>query len=207
MTYKLLNKILGNTIVSLTRVGLQEDGVPTMLMDTLLFTLADGRKFELLTEQADTCFKEVSTLKEHLGLFASFELEPDEVLVEMCELNEETTIRLPITVKHISEIWANEGEDKFLVAIILSDPAGQPALSICTESDEIELLSFDALQHRIKYTMRFYYQHIEYNKYSQKRSRHASVPQKHSPFDIMPKDTQWTIRPAVYVDPVAVAHP
>ena len=45
MAHKLLTNMLGNTIVSLTRVGLQEDGQSSPLLDTLLFTLADGRKF------------------------------------------------------------------------------------------------------------------------------------------------------------------
>ena len=168
MAVKFLNKILGSTIVSLARVGLQEGGEDMPLMDTLLFTLADGRKFELLTDQAETCFKEVSNM-----LFAGFELEPDEVLVES-SINEQINIDLPLSVTHIIEIWANDGADKFVVAIILRDATRKRSLSICTESDELELLTFDKLQHRINTTMRFYYSHLEYRTYSKKRLNFVS---------------------------------
>lgn len=196
MAIKLLNKILGHTIVSLARVGLFDTGEHVPLMDTLLFTLADGRRFELLTEQTETLFKEVSTM-----LFAGFELEPDEILVETC-LNEEINIDLPLFVTHLTEIWAHSGTEKFVVAIILRDATRQLSLSICTESDEIELLSIEELQHRVMSSMRFYYPHLESHNYSTKP--HPFV----SPMvNTIPTNGYPAREAAVHLKPVAVAQP
>lgn len=131
-----------------------------------------------------------------MGKHARYHISPSAIwsrwgnAIVVRQSDQETAIHLPIIVKHITEIWANEGKDKFLVGIILSDSTGE-ALSICTESDEIELLGFDSPPHRIKWTMRFYYQHIEYNNYSQKRSKRRPL------VDTMPKNSQWARPPAV----------
>lgn len=135
--------LLGKTLASLGRVALVQDGEPSPLMDTLLFTLTDSRNFELLVEQDTVQFQELSAID---GLFASFELEPDEQLVVY---SLEKFARVPQMVASLTEIWAGEGETEFLVAVNFWDEDKHPIISVCTEGDEAELMSLEEFWQRV----------------------------------------------------------
>ncbi len=135
--------LLGQTVTSLSRVALAEDNKLSPLMDTLLFSLADSRKFELLVEEDTVKFEEISLTND---LFASFELEPSEQLIA-CPPEEIATI--PQTIASLTEIWAGKEEKEFLVAISFWKQDKNHIISVCTEGDEAELMNLEELWQRI----------------------------------------------------------
>lgn len=156
--------LLGRTITSLNRVALAQDDEPSLLMDTLLFSLmfslTDTRRFELLVQQDTVRFEEIAGTN---GLFADFELESGEQLI-VCP-TEEFDVKLPQTVASLTEIWANNGETKFLVAISFWDHTRHHIISVCTEGDEAELMSLEELRQRTD-DMVFSYGNLSYRLYT-----------------------------------------
>lgn len=136
--------LLGHTVTSLARVALVQQGNNlSPLMDTLLFTCSNSRKFELLVEQDTVKFEKLSPTND---LFASFELEPDEQLIA-CPSGE--IARIPQTIMSLTEIWAGKGETEFLVAINFWGQGKNHIISVCTEGNEAELMNLSQLRQRI----------------------------------------------------------
>jgi hypothetical protein len=135
--------LLGQTITSLARVALAQDNKLSPLIDTLLFTCSNSRKFELLVEQDTVKFEELSSTKD---LFASFELEPGEQLIAC---SSEEIARIPQTIISLTEIWAGKGETEFLVAISFWGQDKNHIISVCTEGDSSELMNLKELWQRI----------------------------------------------------------
>ncbi len=159
--------LLGQTIASLGRVALVQDNDVSPLMDTLLFTLADSRNFELLVEQDTVQFKELSTTN---SLFAGFELEPKEQLV-VCPVEEIAGI--PQTIGSLTEIWAGKGEKEFLVAVGFWNQDKHHIISVCTEGDEAELMNLEELRQRID-DMIFSYGTLSHQLYTSARENTES---------------------------------
>jgi hypothetical protein len=153
--------LLGQAIVSIARVALATESDPSPMMDTLLLTLKDGRNFELLVEQRQVQFEELETNK----LFAGFELEPDEELVSYPAY---PIAPLPQTIERLTETWAGEENSQFLVAVSLWDKNNAHIISVCTEGDEAELMSLEALRQRMD-EMMFSYGFLSHQLYSSAR--------------------------------------
>ncbi|MBR8839111.1 MAG: hypothetical protein DSM106950_35210 [Stigonema ocellatum SAG 48.90 = DSM 106950] len=152
--------LLGQTIASVDRVALAQDDQSSLLMDTLLFSLTDTRRFELLVLQDTVRFEELPVTN---GLFADFELEPGEQLM-VCP-TEEFDLKLPQTVASLTEIWASDGDTKFLVAISFWDHTRHHIISVCTEGDSAELMSLEELRQRTD-EMVFSYGTLSYQLYT-----------------------------------------
>lgn len=154
--------LLGQTITSLARVALVQNNEVAPLMDTLLFTLTDSRKFELLVEQGTVKFEEVSLTN---NLFAGFELESSEQLIAYpcTEIAE-----IPQTIASLTEIWAGKGETEFLVAVSFWDRDKHNIISVCTEGDEAELMNLEELWQRID-DMIFSYGTLSHQLYTSSR--------------------------------------
>ncbi|BDA67601.1 hypothetical protein CAL7716_017670 [Calothrix sp. PCC 7716] len=135
--------LLGQTVTSLARVALAQNNKLSPLMDTLLFTCSNSRKFELLVKQDTVKFEELSLTND---LFASFELEPGELLIT-CPSKEIAIITQ--TIVSLIEIWAGKGETEFLVAISFWGQDKNHIISVCTEGDEAELVNLKELWQRI----------------------------------------------------------
>ena len=135
--------LLGQTLVAIARVALvTPNSAPSPLMDTLLLTLEDDRIFELLVGQDWVRFEEVQDER----LFAGFELEPGEQL-GICPIAPITL--LPQTIENLTEVWAGEGDERFLVAVSLWGKDSAHILSVCTEGDEVELMGLEELRQRL----------------------------------------------------------
>lgn len=161
--------LLGQTIASIARVALVQNDTRSLLMDTLLFNLADSRRFELLVRQDTVRFEELPVID---GLFADFELEPDEQLI-VCS-SEEFYVKLPQTVASLTEIWASDGETKFLVAISLWDRIRHHIISVCTEGDCAELMTLEKLRQRTD-DMMFSYGNLSYRLYTSSKEIQEAV--------------------------------
>jgi hypothetical protein len=154
--------LLGQAIASIARVALDTpDSDPSPMMDTLLLTLKDGRNFELLVEQGHVQFEELQTA----NLFAGFELEPNEQLVGYPV---HPVAPLPQTIESLTETWAGEENSQFLVAVSLWDKNNAHIISVCTEGDEAELMSLEALRQRMD-EMVFSYGFLSHQLYSSAR--------------------------------------
>jgi hypothetical protein len=159
--------LLGQSIASIARVALHTEDDPSPMMDTLLLTLKDGRNFELLVEQGHVQFEELEADQ----LFTGFELEPDEQLVRYPAY---PVAPLPQTIESLTETWAGEETSQFLVAVSLWDKDNAHILSVCTEGDEAELMSLEALRQRMD-EMVFSYGFLSHQLYSARQSQELRV--------------------------------
>ena len=152
MKQHLLSDLLDAEIADLSRI-LSEDvtlGQSYVAKAALVLTLADGRRFELLTGQSIT---RLALLSDTQSLFLGYETDPDEQL-SLCDLTGELFDEppaLPLRVGQVTEVWAEEGQQAFLVALLVAESAGSlPGLNVCTESDEIEVMTHEQMQERLE---------------------------------------------------------
>lgn len=116
MKYELLHDLVGQTVMSLSRVALDErdysNGTIDMsvLTDTLVFTLSDGRCFELLVSHADTLFEDINPRSGHA---AATRLGTDDVETPFTA-NEESANSSSTDVA-TREVWTSDGKTRFLV--------------------------------------------------------------------------------------------
>jgi len=107
MKYELLHDLIGQTVGSLSRVAFDERDYfdksidMSVLTDTLVFTLTDGRRFELLVSHTDVLFEEI-------GPGANRSTPP---------WSEVDDTGAPDDVKEdgTKEVWTSDGKIKFLV--------------------------------------------------------------------------------------------
>jgi len=166
----LFHDLLGQTIVSLARVALIQDGEQddhgSPLMDTLLISLSNDITFELLVEQDSIRFEPLQTLED---LFVGFDLEPTEKLA--IDASEKIAM-LPQPVDSLTEIWAGEANAQFLVAVSFWNEYKQHILAVCTEGDEAEIMTLDGLRQRLD-EMLFSYGRLSQQLYSSQPKSHA----------------------------------
>jgi hypothetical protein len=156
-TNRLLSGLLGAEIIGFSRIHWEDPtlGESFVAQDALVLHLADARCFELLTGQSRTVIAEVTDAQ---MLFLGdpdhpeTEKDPDERL-SLCELTGEEFDRppqLPVRVEHVTEVWVGEGDKAYLVAITVEGPPGSPRLDLCTETDEIEIMTPAQLRDRLQ---------------------------------------------------------
>jgi hypothetical protein len=159
--------LIGQAIASIARVALDTEGDLSPMMDTLLLTSRDGRNFEVLVEQGHVQLEEL----EGDNLLAGFELESGEQLVRYPT---DPVTPLPQTIESLTETWAGEENSQFLVAVSLWDKDNAHILSVCTEGDEAELMSLEALRQRMD-EMVFSYGFLSHQLYSARQSQDLEV--------------------------------
>lgn len=158
----LLDKLLGKTVASLSRVQLINEiaKYSTVMDDTLVFLLSNNTKMQLLTGQNSVFFKEIP---KGATFFTDWELEEGDKLI----LPEtEAWQAVPFTVDSITEFWAGDFESQFLAGAILWNANREAVLSIYTETDEIDLMSTGRLKSLID-EMPFIYGSVEWRWYNQ----------------------------------------
>ncbi len=114
MTYALLHGLLGQTVVGLSQVALdQPDDSPggseiVVLRDTLIFALDTGRRFELLVSHTDVLFEEI--IPGPADMHA--EERGKAAMARELEGDDESD---PPTWTYAKEVWTTNGSTKFLV--------------------------------------------------------------------------------------------
>lgn len=157
---QITHNFINQTVTSVLRVAIEMDGSSEILVESLVLTLSDGREFEVLVDQASVFVRQITPDE---GLFASFELEEGESL-RRTELDFQVDV--PFTIASVTEIWSGQEMSSFLTAIVLWDSNRNALLSLCTETDELEVLTIDELWLRIN-EMPFHYGsvlHLWYDK-------------------------------------------
>jgi hypothetical protein len=154
----LLIDLVGEDVVGFSRI-MSEDvalGRSYVAKSALVFTLADGRYVELLTGQSVT---QVTSLAGTQELFLGYDLDPDERLSLYALTGEihDQAPDLPLHVGRVTEVWAGQGHEAFLVAILVAESVGEaPRLNLCMESDEIEVMTYEQMQERLEEVARSY---------------------------------------------------
>jgi hypothetical protein len=168
----LFHDLLGQTIVSLARVTLIQNGEQddrcAPLMDTLLISLSNDVTFELLVGQESIRFEQLQTLED---LFAGFDLEPTE---KLAIATSEKIAMLPQQVDSLTEIWAGEANTQFLVAVSFWNEYQQHIISVCTEGDEAEIMTLDGFRQRLD-EMLFSYGRLSQQLYSSQPQSHPVI--------------------------------
>lgn len=160
----LLDKLIGKTVVSLSRVVLENEqaNYSAVMDDTLVFTVSNCSRFELLTGHSSVLFKEVPR---GANFFTDWELEEGDRLLSQEGLFD-APLALPFTVDSITEFWVGEEKKRFLAGAILWNANREAVLSIYTETDEIELISMARIKSLID-EMPFIYGSVESLWYNQ----------------------------------------
>lgn len=118
-----------------------------LLMDTLYFQTTNDIVFQLLIANQNGLNLKVSSKQEPI-IDPEYEIEPkDKLIFKKIEISD---LNLPIEFKSITEFWAgSEGKD-FLIGFILHGDSREALLSIRTETDEIELMAYNAFRQRVE---------------------------------------------------------
>lgn len=109
----------------------------------LIFRFEPNMLFELIVGQASAQMISVSDERQ---ILSDFELDEDEVC-QLVDLEPEAVIYdPPFVVDSVTEWWAGPNDSKFLVGAVLWGAKRIPLVSIYTEGDDIELITFDKLK-------------------------------------------------------------
>lgn len=154
VSMKQMSVLVGTQIKEIGRTFVIKDDYFDPFMDTLYFKTHSNNLIQLLRANQDGLHIQISPSKQEPIIDLNYEIEPKEKLISK-EI-EIQNLRLPIEVKSITELWAgSEGKD-FLVGFILHGNSREALLSVCTETDEIELMNYNDFRQRIE-TFPFYY--------------------------------------------------
>lgn len=148
---KKISILLGIEIQDVGRFCIYEDNQFNILMDTLVFNLQDDKIIQFMKTQEELYIYNLSSKDKPV---IDFEVDSEDIVIQ-----EQTDLKLPnspFKIKSITEFWAGRDENNFLVGFILHGDAQISLLSICTETDEIELMDHDAFYERIR-SLAFYY--------------------------------------------------
>jgi hypothetical protein len=141
-------KVFLNTeITSLGRLSFGDED--SLLMETLMFVLKDNASIEMLkTNQSDLGVRLLGSSEKFIIPSWIEEEEEDGSDVSVKSV-EESGMALPFKVEGITEFWAGQEGKEFLVGATLHNQKKEVLLSLCTETDEIEVLSHSKLYERV----------------------------------------------------------
>ena len=161
----LLESILGAEIVGLSRILLENAVLGQRFVDqsALVLSLADGRRFEIITGQSETRSFELSAARPPVlvDLDDPAPVPDPDYHLSLVPLTGERFDRappLPIRVRQVTEVWAGEGDKAFLVAITVQGTSGdrESCLDLCVETDEVEVMTAAELSDRLTEIRRGY---------------------------------------------------
>lgn len=139
----LAERVRGRTILSLWRAALATKEGTEPQLDTIVIELEDRSLIELVRHEAGPRAYE---LGQNDSPLLDFELEPHEAVFKQ-RAHEPA---LPFRVDEVVELWAGQGSEAFVVGIVLRAAPGGIGVNICTETDELEVLSDDAFAERLR---------------------------------------------------------
>lgn len=143
----LFSELIGERITALYRVAVtnkrfESDSIE--LSDTLVFGLESNRLLEFMVEQASSYLVSLSNKSQ---LIPSFELDENEVCQLVALNNQDSILRFPIVVTSVTEWWVGGTQDsEFLVGVVLWGPRQTPLMSMCTEGDDIEQMTYSEMK-------------------------------------------------------------
>lgn len=146
--------LLGIKIIEIGRTFIKDSTDCYPLMHTLFFKTSSTNMIQLLQANQDGLYIQTCSSKDQPIIDPEFEIDPEDRLVfRKIEIEHSS---FPFEIDSITEFWAGSKGKEFLVGFTLHGKNQEILLSICTETDEIELMKYDTLRERIE-SFPFYY--------------------------------------------------
>jgi hypothetical protein len=119
------------------------------LTETLLFKLENDVFIEILKINQSDLDIHLINLGENLILPSWIEDEEEDTEDISVKKVENEEFNTPFKVESITEFWAGREGEEFLVGATLHDQSKEVLLSLCTDTDEIEILPYSKLHNRV----------------------------------------------------------
>lgn len=134
-------------VLELGRLAFSDED--SFLTETLLFKLESNAFIEILKiNQSDLDIHLINSDEKPIlpSWIENEEEDVDDVSVKKIESKE---LNVPFKVESITEFWAGREGEEFLVGATLHDRNREVLLSFCTDTDEIEVVSYSGLCNRL----------------------------------------------------------
>jgi hypothetical protein len=154
VNFEKMNILLGVKIIEMRRVFIENNYDCYPLMDTLVVKLQNDTVINLIKSNQNGLIIQPGSSKDQPLIDTEFEIDAEDKL--LTKEVETEYLNFPLEVESITEFWAGSKGQEFLVGFVLQDSNQETLMSICTETDEIELMSNDAFRERIQ-SLPFYY--------------------------------------------------
>jgi hypothetical protein len=138
---------LNTEIISLGRLAF--DGEDSCLTETLIFECKDNSSIEILKINQSDLDIHVLRSSEKFIIPSWIEIEEEDVSNVSAKNIEENSLTIPFKVEGVTEFWAGQEGKEFLVGTTFHNQDKEVLLSLCTETDEIEILSYSKLYDRV----------------------------------------------------------
>lgn len=133
-------------ILELGRLSFSDED--SFLTETLLFRLENNAFIEILKiNQSDLDIHFVNS-SEELILPSWIEEEEDTEDISVKKI-ENKDLNTPFKVESVTEFWAGQEGEEFLVGAVFHNQNKEVILSLCTDTDEIEILPYSKLHNRV----------------------------------------------------------
>jgi hypothetical protein len=134
-------------VIELGRLGFSDED--SLLTETLLFRLENDTFIEILKiNQSDLDIHLINTSERPIlpSWIENEEEDTEDVSVKRIENKE---LNVPFKVESVTEFWTGREGEEFLVGATLHDQNKEVLLSLCTDTDEIEILTHSKLCSRV----------------------------------------------------------
>jgi hypothetical protein len=139
--------LLKEKVLELGRLAFRGEDI--FLTETLFFKLESDAFIEILKiNQGDLDIHLINSDEKPIlpSWIENEEENVDDVFIKKIENKE---LSMPFKVESITEFWAGREGEEFLVGATLHDQNKEVLLSLCTDTDEIEIVSYSGLRDRI----------------------------------------------------------
>jgi hypothetical protein len=134
-------------ILELGRLSFSDED--SSLTETLLFRTENNTFIEILKiNQSDLDIHLVNSIEE-LILPSWIEEEEEDTEDISVKKIEDKDLNTPFKVESVTEFWAGQEGEEFLVGAAFHDQNKVVLLSLCTDTDEIEILPYSKLLNRV----------------------------------------------------------
>jgi hypothetical protein len=146
--YSQMSDLLGVEIIEIARAFVEYENKSYCCQDTLLLKIENTNIVELvLTKQYGLKLYTISSAQETI-IDPDTELElEDRIIAKDVECKH---LSLPFVVKSITEFWAEQEGDRYLIGFILHDQDKYSSLLASMDTDEIEILNHTDFYERSK---------------------------------------------------------
>ncbi|RUS95902.1 hypothetical protein DSM106972_089150 [Dulcicalothrix desertica PCC 7102] len=151
-----MSVLLGVQIKEIGRTFIVSNIYSHLLMDTLYFKTYSNTIIQLVKANQDSLYLKLSSKQEPI-IDPEYEIEPEDKLIfKAIDIQK---LSLPVEFKRITEFWAGVEDKEFLIGFVLHGNSQEALLAICTETDEIEIIDYDAFRQRVE-SFPFYYRKL-----------------------------------------------
>jgi hypothetical protein len=149
-----LKYLLGKEVVSLGRLAFSDED--SLFNETLILELQDQASIEILkTNQNDLDIHNI--LSDEKFIIPSWVEDEDEDVEDISVKKfKYDKSNMPFVIDSITEFWIGQKGEEFLAGITFHNQSKEALLCLCTETDEIEILSHSELYNRIM-SLPFYF--------------------------------------------------